>query len=154
MPPLLLHALLLVALPWLLTLVQTGGRPASTPWAPGVSAPADALNCWTCRAVIGPASSPLGRWASSLNLKSTRARRSAGVADHADVAPMVPGVEQMTTGDDGGIYVIAVTLGGSGRIRYAPGGTRSGLPHIGWSVIVGSTTRSMTEALVRPNSFA
>lgn len=48
-----------------------------------------------------------------------------GSANHNEFATNVPGVVQMTTGDDGAIYVISVILGGIWRIRYAPGGNRA-----------------------------
>lgn len=47
-----------------------------------------------------------------------------GSANHNEFATNVPGVVQMTTGDDGALYVISVILGGIWRIRYAPGGNK------------------------------
>lgn len=47
-----------------------------------------------------------------------------GSANHNEFATNVPGIVQMTTGQDGAIYVISVILGGIWRIRYAPGGNR------------------------------
>lgn len=47
-----------------------------------------------------------------------------GSANHNEFATNVPGIVQMTTGDDGAVYVISVILGGIWRIRYAPGGNK------------------------------
>jgi glucose/arabinose dehydrogenase len=47
-----------------------------------------------------------------------------GSANHSEFATNVPGVVQMTVGDDGAMYVISVILGGIWRIRYSPGGNR------------------------------
>ena len=47
-----------------------------------------------------------------------------GSANDNEFATNVPGIVQMTTGDDGAIYVISVILGGIWRIRYAPGGNK------------------------------
>ncbi len=47
-----------------------------------------------------------------------------GSANDNEFATNVPGVVQMTVGDDGALYVISVILGGIWRIRYAPGGNK------------------------------
>ncbi len=47
-----------------------------------------------------------------------------GSANDNEFATNVPGIVQMTVGDDGAIYVISVILGGIWRIRYSPGGNR------------------------------
>jgi glucose/arabinose dehydrogenase len=47
-----------------------------------------------------------------------------GSANDNEFATNVPGVVQMTVGDDGAMYVISIILGGIWRIRYAPGGNK------------------------------
>jgi len=47
-----------------------------------------------------------------------------GSAVDNEFATNVPGIVQMTTGDDGAMYVLSVILGGIWRIRYAPSGNK------------------------------
>ena len=49
---------------------------------------------------------------------------SDGSANDNEFATNVPGIVQMTVGDDGALYVISIILGGIWRIRYAPGGNK------------------------------
>ncbi|MBK8046737.1 MAG: PQQ-dependent sugar dehydrogenase [Anaerolineales bacterium] len=47
-----------------------------------------------------------------------------GTADHHEFGTNMPGIVQMTTGDDGALYMLSVILNGLWRVRYAPGGNK------------------------------